>query len=155
VGEDAFPRELTVQERGVLDFILEQEWDGVERARQMLRDTRVTDMCDCGCGSLELSVKAKEGEEARFRSRVPVEGHAEMRPDGQGVGVALLIEDKRAIVELIWYSDDEPARIPLPHAHELWAVAPEEHEWDPKEHRLSRRLKRRLSLRGWRLRRSN
>jgi hypothetical protein len=41
----AFPRDLTAQERAILDFILSHEREGVEQVRAMLRDTRATGTC--------------------------------------------------------------------------------------------------------------
>jgi hypothetical protein len=50
-----FPRELTQEERDVLDFQIEAN-DDTERLRRLFADSKVTGECRCGCGSLELTI---------------------------------------------------------------------------------------------------
>jgi hypothetical protein len=69
------PRPLTPAERGVLEFILAQEWHGAEQVRTMLRNTRASIGCDCGCGSLDLTVEPLE-EPLSVRWPVPAEAFA-------------------------------------------------------------------------------
>jgi hypothetical protein len=104
------PRALTVSERAILDFILDQEWEGAEQVRSMLRQTRASPGCSCGCGSLDLTVVAP-GEPVRSRSPVPAEATAFF--DGHPFIALLFVDDESAHLEFVWYG--EPAeRLPRP-----------------------------------------
>ena len=109
----AFPRDLTEQERGILDFILGQEWEGAHGVRAMLRETRVTGMCSCGCGSIELSVDPEAPTE-EFTTPSPVPAEAVARVDGKIVGFFLFINDDGGYLDFVWYCDPEerPGRLP-------------------------------------------
>jgi hypothetical protein len=95
-------RPLNEAERGVLDFILAQDWDGVEQVRAMLDDTRASLGCECGCGSIDLTVNAL-GEPLRSRSPVPAEAVAYF--DGHPFLALLFIEEDGAYLEFVWYGD--------------------------------------------------
>jgi hypothetical protein len=107
------PRLLTNAERGVLDFILAQDWEGVEQVRAMLHGTQASLGCECGCGSINLTVKAL-GEP--LRSPSPVPGEAVAHFDGYPFLALLFIDEDSAFLEFVWYGD--PAGR-LPRYHEL------------------------------------
>ena len=96
------PRLLDDAERGVLDFILAQDWKGVQQVRTMLHGTRASLGCHCGCGSINLTVKAL-GEPLRSRSPVPAEAVAHF--DGHPFLALLFVEEDSALLEFVWYGD--------------------------------------------------
>jgi hypothetical protein len=96
------PRLLTNAERGVLDFILAQDWDGAEQVRAMLQNTRASLGCECGCGSIDLTVDVL-GEPLRSRSPVPAEAFAHF--DGHPFLALLFIDVDSGFLEFVWFGD--------------------------------------------------
>jgi hypothetical protein len=127
-----FPRELTPEERDILDVLVEAN-DNTGRLRQLLADTKVTGECRCGCGSLELSVDEKVAEE-RWPYKVwsdfgirfePLPIWAEAQVDGNHWSANLHVAREDAQLEILWGGpEDKGKRRPRPPRSELRAVLP-------------------------------
>jgi hypothetical protein len=50
------PRELTSAERTILDFLIEANIEHRDTLRRLLRDSKVTGLCSCGCESPKLTI---------------------------------------------------------------------------------------------------
>ena len=66
------PRGLTPEERGLLEFLLSQEFPGIEQLRMQSRDVAAVAECECGCGTIDLSI-AETAERAKVERSVPVQ----------------------------------------------------------------------------------
>jgi hypothetical protein len=119
MAEDStFPRDLTDQERAILDWILGHDWEGVEQVRDLLRDTHATGTCSCGCGSLGLTGKVLP---AKLRSPSPVPAEGLTHVDGQPANVLLFVEDDGGYLEFVWFAERADR---LPTVEELRAGEP-------------------------------
>jgi hypothetical protein len=90
--ETSVPRELTAQERRLLDFLLAEPFPGHEALARQAQTTR-TGGSSCGCGCPSFSLEPDRAlSRADVKERVPVEAHG---PDAAGnpVGVLLFVDD--------------------------------------------------------------
>ncbi|WP_160680642.1 hypothetical protein [Clostridium sp. C8-1-8] len=66
------PRELTYEEREVLDKMLSVEVEGKEIIEKQLETAEVTGYCTCGCKSINIKV-SNNAPKYPYPQRVPVE----------------------------------------------------------------------------------
>lgn len=104
-----FPRELTGEERGALDFLLAADFPGVAELREQATATVVTGKCDCGCPTIDLSVDRDRARRAPLSERVPVESVA----SDETIWLLLFVQDGwLEMLELAWITDDPPEAFP-------------------------------------------
>jgi hypothetical protein len=95
------PRELTTEERKLLDFLLEPEFPGRDELREQAKDVQVWGVCTCGCRSMNLQV-LESSPKATVNARVPVE--ANFQSDESPTGILLHVVDGRMIeLEFVEY----------------------------------------------------
>ena len=67
------PRDLTPEERDVLDFVIDANARYSDKLRALFADSKVTHECDCGCGTISLTT-TKDAVEARtWPSPLPID----------------------------------------------------------------------------------
>jgi hypothetical protein len=105
------PRALTAAERSILGFVIEANADHREALRALLRGSKVTTVCSCGCGSLTLTVDqtATPGGVEVPRSG-PLPGEAVWKIDGMIVSATLWIGTDGASLDI--ESLEPPTRWP-------------------------------------------
>ena len=95
------PRPLENAERQILDFLLELG----ERAdvAQILDEARVAAVCECPCGSIEISTDSNKMHD-HFEGTSPTEAVAGV--DGAVCSILLFAEHESATLEFSWYPDE-------------------------------------------------
>ena len=112
------PRRLASEERALLEFLLSAEFFGREELRAQLPRVEVTGTCECGCGTVDLTVK---GQAARAICREPIPVEAR----GAGLDVLLFVRDGLlSSLEIVSYGDARPLPYPRPGDLSLWTPAP-------------------------------
>lgn len=115
------PRALTYEERGVLDFILNQNFEGREEVQAALRESKAEGTCSCGFGSIDLTIGEPPARPAWRGGKVPAEAVAKV--EGYVVAAMLFVhfDDpiRGALLELVWSMDDPRDHPRLPRLEEL------------------------------------
>ena len=106
-----FPRELTPEERDILDFLINANEDS-ERLRRLFAHTQVTGDCRCGCGSLELTIDPTAADEhwpehvwhemGLRNAPLPNEAYATVGGRKNSLLVLLHVARNDAQLELVW-----------------------------------------------------
>jgi hypothetical protein len=108
------PRELKLNERDLLDFLLSADFPGNDQLREQLKRAEVVGDCDCGCGTIDLSVRPPFVA-ANSHEPIPVEAHR------AGIDVLLFVRDGRlSSLEIVDYENNRPLTYPSPNKLELW-----------------------------------
>ena len=102
---EALPRTLTERERGILNFLLNAEFQGAAALRAQAETAKVTALCGCGCASIHLEVDRDRSPRAELMSRIPVEASGKAVEDG---GLILFADEGWLSYLEIWYVTDEP-----------------------------------------------
>ena len=108
------PRPLNDEERAVLNFLLQSEFDGVEQLRAQVAGARVVGGCDCGCPTIYMEVDAHSPSSGIAEKLAPVE--AVVSPEAHEIpgSIILFLKDGRlSSMEYVWY-DQPPDRWPAP-----------------------------------------
>lgn len=102
-------RELTDEERRVLERLLSVEFDGVQALRSQAARVRAAGRCPCGCPSIELTVPPDVPIAAWSSGRAPCLGELTQIGDELPAQITLLVTDGRmSYLELIWYGAQHP-----------------------------------------------
>ena len=104
--ESAFPRALTPVERGILDFLLAADFQGVRELREQAKTAVVTGLCDCGCPSFNLAVDASCA--AADAVHLPVEARGRKTGDDYVELLLFVVDGLLVGIELLFYG--EPPR---------------------------------------------
>lgn len=64
------PRPLSDTERGVLELLLAQDFDGAAALRSQLPHAKVVGACTCGCVTVDLAVDKEAAERAAIGGRL-------------------------------------------------------------------------------------
>jgi hypothetical protein len=121
MGPDSDFREPTLNERGMIDRLLEAEFPGKYELVEMMRSVRVKTIDEDG--GLELRTESKD--RAPVLQRVPVEAESKAKDDRMTVHVLLHVVDGRP-VELEIYRNDcaRVEELPPPSEFELIVLPP-------------------------------
>ena len=112
-----FPRQLSLTERAILEFLLSQPFPGRVELKTQLASVKVVGRCECGCETIDLSVEESACPRAPVKHRVAVEAATRVRP---GTNVLLHVVDG-LLRELEVYCDDgKTATLPDPISLELF-----------------------------------
>lgn len=104
----AQPRQLAPRERELLTFLLTADFPGKECLREQAKVVEAIGECDCGCGTVHLSVR-RGAEPAAVRNQVPVEAH------GKGIEALLFVRQGfLSSLEIVDYGDARPLTYPKP-----------------------------------------
>jgi hypothetical protein len=122
------PRDLTPEERTILDFLIEANVEQRDTLAALLRDSQVTSLCGCGCESPTLTI---DQEAALDAAPVPLKlpEDAAARVEGKSITVMLFVNLERpaASMEYVWHTSEQKNRGPrLPRADELEIA-----RWEP------------------------
>jgi hypothetical protein len=112
------PRPLSTDERALVEYLLSVDFPGRDELWNQLGDVEVVGICECGCGSVDLSVTGTLVR-SLAESLIPSEGHAE--------GLDVLIFARGGVLsllELVFYDDKAPRPFPKPSDLTLW-IRPE------------------------------
>ncbi len=111
---NAFPRELSPQEREVLELVLAPDFEAAEVLRAQVPAARVEGLCGCGCPTVDLVVEGAPAAEGFSSPVVPV--RLIVTTDGIETGaIILLVEDGRlSRLEYFWFGDVQPSEWPDP-----------------------------------------
>ncbi len=122
------PRELTQDERDVLDLLIEAN-DDSGRLAALLAGAKVTKECHCGCGSLDLTVDATTAagtwpeevwSDLGLRNApCPVEAFSSALPGWEAL---LHVARASAQLEFLWGGMDNADHPPLPGREQLQTV---------------------------------
>jgi hypothetical protein len=114
----AEPRELTHNERALLDGLLSADFPGVEPLREQARDVLAAPGCTCGCGSIDLF---PQGEPPVSNARSPLPSEGVVHDDsGQEVGGLICFVEEGLLSYLEVYAWETP--LPLPPVERVeWA----------------------------------
>jgi hypothetical protein len=107
------PRDLTPEERGILDFIIEANPECREALRARFAGTRVISVCPCGCGGSDLTAN---------ESALEIDGElrqAVAQVDGVVFMATLFPAVEAAGMDFDWFCDDDQRPGRLPRATEL------------------------------------
>lgn len=99
------PRPVSPTERGVLDLLLTQEFEGVEKLRAQLRHVQVVGRCSCGCATVDLAVDRDLCEPATGRGR-PILSEADVLDDAgapRGGVIVFLTDGYLSLLEIFSY----------------------------------------------------
>ena len=112
-------RELTPNERGILDLLLTRPFPGREALLEQAKTVRTSGLsCTCGCPSFSLQPD-RSLPSAEVADRMPSDAHG-TDPGGNQIGVLLWIEDGYLFdVEVFSYGGPEFAGLPDPSALKL------------------------------------
>src|SRR5580704_11399470 len=80
------PRALKPNERALMELLFTADFAGRTELKGQLDQAEVVGNCDCGCGTIDFSVK-QPFVRAIAREPIPVEAH------GTGVDVLLFVRD--------------------------------------------------------------
>lgn len=132
------PRELTPEERVILDFVIDANPEHRDALRAFFLEAKVTDVCRCGCGSPALMVDPSTTIDLQsVPEKLPGEAAAKV----QGVALTVMLfvgnDPPGGYLELVWSlpNEDRPGR--LPHADELEIAVWEPISGSPRSYRLT------------------
>ena len=104
-----FPRELTAEERGALDFLLAGDFPGAGELREQAAAAIATGRCRCGCPTIDLSVDRTRAQRAPVTATVPVQSDAH---DGLSFLLVFTDDGWLTLLELAWVGDEPPDGFP-------------------------------------------
>jgi hypothetical protein len=107
----AMPRQLTDDERRLLDGLLANDFDGEDALQIQATSETARRGCKCGCGTIELVPAQPNAPRSTARSPVPAEGRV-FDDEGKEIGGLLLFLEEGQLRSLEIYSFDQP--LPLP-----------------------------------------
>jgi hypothetical protein len=123
------PRDLTPEERDVLDFVIEANTRYSDKLRALFADSKVANECECGCGTITLTTSPGSVEARTWPSPLPIVVGStqtvtvEGRPDAQVFKALLFAELDRGGLETLW----RPGKgVPFPAKRSLRAIS---HQW--------------------------
>jgi hypothetical protein len=120
MGKFQNPRDLKPAERELLEFLLTADFPGRDELKQQLDCVEVIGDCDCGCGTINLTVE-NPVVHSTAREPIPIEAH------GKGLEVLLFVRNGLlSSLEIVDYGDHRPIPYPSPNSLELW-VPPSKH----------------------------
>ena len=111
MNSDRVTRELTEVERDVLDAMLSLEFDGVAELREQAQTAQAWRSCECGCGSIGLTVDPTAPRSSVESGVVPVDA-AFNDGCGDAGGLILFVRDGRLYELEVWCVGDDPAPMP-------------------------------------------
>ena len=104
---------MTEEERAVLEFMLEPDFQGAETLRDQARHAEVDGLCGCGCPSFSLAVDKSRSTRADVNPRTPVILAAEAFDLDPPYELLLFTNDGWLdYVELVWYGESPPSSFP-------------------------------------------
>jgi hypothetical protein len=102
------PRQLSPEESALAEFLLSVEFRGRDELRKQLKFAQVTGTCECGCGTILISVNHPT-DKSVTTERVVVEAY------GKGVDVLTFVRDGiLSSIEIVDHGDARPLRYPKP-----------------------------------------
>ena len=118
------PRDLSGEERAMLDKMIEANPEHADALQLLFRDTKVTSICWCGCGSPHLTLNGSpKAALGSWRSRL--EGEVAAKVEDVTLTAMLVIsheeEAREAWLEISWDAPEEfrPGRLPRPDELEI------------------------------------
>jgi hypothetical protein len=111
-------RELNANEKALIDFLLTADFPGRDELRDQLGQVQVLGDCDCGCGTVSLSVPGA-AVRADAREPIPVEAYNE---DGSLSVLLFVREGMLASLEIVDYVGGRG--YPTPAKLSLWVPPP-------------------------------
>jgi len=126
------PRDLTDEERSILDFVIEANPDHQDTLRALFRDTKVTRVCSCGCGSPSLSIDRSAVERHALTWGIQLPGEVVAKIEGTIWTAMLFIAHERedddgdASLEFNhWGTEAGATRLPHPDELEVARFQPD------------------------------
>lgn len=114
MGDLSQPRQLTNEERSLLDFLLSANFPGKDALTEQAKQIEVSGECDCGCGTVDFRLAASA---AKSNAREPIFVEAY----GEGVDVLLLVRDGYLqSMEIVHHAGAAPGGFPQPEKLRLW-----------------------------------
>jgi hypothetical protein len=111
-------RELRIEERKLLEFLLRAEFLGAAELRAQANHIEVSGECECGCGSIDLHLRS-DCPSAKLQNRIPVEA------GGPDIDVLLFTKDGfLSLLEIVDYMVPPRHSIPRPEDLQLWVKPP-------------------------------
>jgi hypothetical protein len=117
------PRDLTPEERRILERLLSYAFPGGDELREQLVGTKVDGACTCGCPTVDLLPERSERLRAPVRRQIPIEATGRDTDGGQ-LGVLLHVIDGY-LSELEIYSPDGQPICGYPEPDALQIFSPE------------------------------
>jgi hypothetical protein len=108
--ESVKARPLTASERGILDLLLTQDFEGVDALRAQVPHVSVVGRCTCGCATVDLAVDKGRCKPAPSYSR-PILSEAQVVDDDKeplGGVIAFLDDGYLSMLEIYSYGDPIP-----------------------------------------------
>ena len=117
VADTSEDRDLTHEERSLLEWLLQHGYSDAERMLPHLAGARVVRRCGCGCASVDFSV---DGREPRRGSGLKVlSDHCWRSARGNLMGVFAFARDGQLAGLEVWSIDGLETPSQLPRAEEL------------------------------------
>lgn len=105
-------RELSDEERAVVEAFLERRFEGSDELREQIRVLRVVGKCPCGCATVEFKVDKAQAPRALVQNPAPVEGTVWNSKRTEVLGGILLFAPDGWLSSLEIYSvDDDPITV--------------------------------------------
>jgi hypothetical protein len=112
------PRSLSPKERALAEFLLSAEFPGRDELKSQLEFAEVVGVCECGCGTVDLAIKASVAR-AVCREPIPVEAHK------SALDVLLFVRNGLlGSIEIVDYEEKRPLHYPRPDDLKLWVPPP-------------------------------
>jgi hypothetical protein len=106
--ESVKSRPLTSNERGILDLLLTQDFQGVDALRAQVPHASVVGRCTCGCATVDLAVDKERCKPASSYGR-PILSEAQVVvDDDEPLGGVIVFLDDGYLSALEIYSSGDP-----------------------------------------------
>lgn len=120
-------RELSANERQLLDDLLAHDFPGVAALRVQAGRVRAKPGCTCGCGTIDFVMADADVPRSAADSPVPISGEV-FGADGEGIGgIILFVADGRLEGLEIFAYEDTALAMPDP-GQVVWSGPGETHD---------------------------